>query len=98
MKRFFMMLPLMLLYCSVMAQNTFRAKVFNNQTKAPLKGATASIPDLQKSAAADTSGLITVPGIPNGKFEIEITYIGFAKSANVYTFPQKAPEQIIEIS
>jgi len=98
MKSIFMLLPVMLLYCSVMAQNTFRAKILNVQTKLPLKGATASIPGLKISAAADTSGLITIPGIPNGKFEIGITYVGFVKSENIYTFPQKTPEQILEIS
>ncbi|MDP9076507.1 MAG: TonB-dependent receptor [Bacteroidota bacterium] len=98
MKRIFMLLPVMLLYCSVMAQNTFKAKVFNYQTKAALKGATANIPDLKISASADTDGLITIPNIPNGKFEIKITYVGFVKSEKVYAFPQKTPEQILEIS
>ncbi|MDB5117426.1 MAG: TonB-dependent receptor plug [Mucilaginibacter sp.] len=88
----------MLLSHWIMAQNTFKAKVINDQTKATLKGATAFIPDLKISAAADTSGLITIPNIPNGKFEIEITYVGFAKSEKVYIFPQKSPDQILEVS
>ncbi|GAC1300629.1 MAG: hypothetical protein NVSMB24_01640 [Mucilaginibacter sp.] len=81
-----------------MAQNIFKAKVFNDQTKAVLKGATATIPDLKISTAADTDGLITIPNIPNGKFDIEITYLGFAKSEKVYSFPQAQPDQVIEIS
>ncbi|MEO6978191.1 MAG: TonB-dependent receptor plug domain-containing protein, partial [Mucilaginibacter sp.] len=98
MKIIFMLLPAMLLFCGAMAQNTFKARVFNDQTKAPVKGATANIPGLKISAGADTSGLITIPDIPNGKFEIEITYVGFLKSEEVYTFPQKTPDQILEIS
>ncbi len=88
----------MLLSFGIMAQNTFKAKVINDQTKVPLKGATAFIPDLKIAAIADTSGLITINNIPNGRFEIGITYIGFAKSEKVYSFPLQHPDEIIEVS
>jgi outer membrane receptor for ferrienterochelin and colicins len=81
-----------------MAQNIFKAKVINYQTKARLRGATATIPDLKKTIVADTSGLITITNIPNGKFLIEITYVGFGKSEKVYSFPLKDPAQTFEIS
>ncbi|MBC6113015.1 TonB-dependent receptor plug domain-containing protein [Pedobacter fastidiosus] len=98
MKRFFMLLSFVLLAHTVSAQNTFRAKVFNDQTKAALKGATATIPDLKISVSADASGLLTIPNIPNGKFEIEITYVGFGKSEMIYNFPLQHPDEIIMIS
>jgi len=81
-----------------MAQNTFKAKVTSYQTKVALKGATATIPDLKMSASADSSGLITIDHIPKGNFKIEITYIGYAKSENIYTFPLKNPNPVFEIS
>lgn len=87
-----------LLSCSlVMAQNAFKAKVINNSTKAALKGANATISDLHISAGADTNGVITIPNLPNGRFEIEITYVGFAANKQVYNFPLKHPDQIFEI-
>ncbi|RWY48375.1 TonB-dependent receptor [Mucilaginibacter gilvus] len=98
MKRFFMLISFVLLAHLVSAQNTFRAKVFNDQTKAALKGATATIPDLKISISADTSGLLTIPNIPNGKFEIEITYVGFGKSEKVYSFPMQTPDQVLTIN
>jgi outer membrane receptor for ferrienterochelin and colicins len=82
----------------MMAQNIFKAKVLNGQTKMTLKGATAYIPDLNISAAADTDGLVTISNIPNGKFEIEISFVGFAKSKEVYSFPMQHPNQPIAIS
>jgi len=91
-------MPCMLLSCGIMAQNIFKAKVLNDQTKAMIKGATAYIPDLKISAAADTNGVITIPNIPNGKFEIEISFVGFARSEKVYSFPMQHPDQPIEIS
>ncbi|MDB5000100.1 MAG: Iron complex outerrane recepter protein [Mucilaginibacter sp.] len=88
----------MLFPYGIMAQNTFKAKIFNYRTKATLRGATATIPDLKKTSAADTSGLITITNIPNGKFVIAITYVGFGKSEKVYSFPLKNPAQTFEIS
>jgi iron complex outermembrane receptor protein len=97
MKRIFMLTAMMLPGFIAIAQNTFKARVVNDQTKAPLKGATAIIPDLKKNISADTSGLITITNIPNGKFEIEISYVGFGKSEKVYTFPLQHPDQIIVV-
>lgn len=88
----------MLLSFGIMAQNTFKAKIINAYTKATLTGATAAIPDLKKTSAADTSGLITIANIPNGKFAIAITFLGFGRSEKVYFFPLKSPAQIFEIS
>ena len=98
MKRIFMLISFVLLVQYVSAQNTFRAKVINDQTKAVLKGATVKISDLKIISSADTSGLITFSNIPNGKFEIEVTYLGFGKSKNVYSFPLQNPQQILLIS
>src|SRR5258707_14051205 len=98
MKIFFMLVFCTLSSYMVMAQNTFRAKAINDQTKAVLKGATATIPALKIAVSADTSGLITIPNIPNGKFEIEITYVSFSKSEKVYSFPQNNPDEIIDIN
>jgi outer membrane receptor for ferrienterochelin and colicins len=81
---------------TITAQNTLKALIRNDRTKAALKGATISIPGLKSSAIADTSGSITINNIPNGKFDIEITFIGFRKQEKVFTFPLKQPDQIIE--
>ncbi|MET4083982.1 outer membrane receptor for ferrienterochelin and colicins [Pedobacter sp. UYP30] len=98
MKRIFMLLYFVLIVQGVSAQNTFRAKVINDQTKAVLNGATVTIPDLNIVSSADTSGLIVIHNIPDGKFEIEITYLGFAKSEHVYSFPLQDPRKILLIS
>jgi iron complex outermembrane receptor protein len=97
MKRIFMFLSFMLLSHWLLAQNTFKAKVVNDQTKAALKGATATIPDLKITASTDTSGFITIANIPNGKFEIDITVVGFGITEKIYSFPLLKPEEIITI-
>ncbi|HEY4195307.1 MAG TPA: TonB-dependent receptor, partial [Mucilaginibacter sp.] len=97
MKLIFMFLSLMLSSHWLLAQNTFKAKIIDDQTKAALKGATATIPDLKITASSDTSGLLTIANIPNGKFEIEITYVGFSKSEKAYSFPLQHPEDILTV-
>jgi outer membrane receptor for ferrienterochelin and colicins len=96
MKRFLTVITFILFTISSVAQNSFKAKVFNALTKAPLKGATAYIPDLKISAIADTNGIITLTNIPNGRFGIEVSYTGFLKSEADYSFPLKT-DQVIGI-
>ena len=93
-----MLLTFVLLSNLLSAQNTFTARVINAQTKAVLKNATVTIPDLKIVVSTDTSGLLTILNIPNGKFGVEITYVGFVKSQQVYSFPLPNPEQILTIS
>ncbi|WP_413669440.1 TonB-dependent receptor plug domain-containing protein [Mucilaginibacter sp. Mucisp86] len=97
MKRVFMLFLCMLLSHWVMAQNTFVAKVINNQTKSALIGATVTIPDLKISVSTDNAGLITITNIPNGKYEIEVSYVGFTKSEKVYSFPAQHSEKLLII-
>ncbi|WP_295711062.1 TonB-dependent receptor [Mucilaginibacter sp.] len=98
MKFFFMLLFGVLLSQCTMAQNTFKAKVVNDQTKVTLKGATATIPGLKLTISADTAGLINITNIPNGRFQIEIAYVGFATSTKVYSFPMRDADKVIEVS
>ncbi|TCD00723.1 TonB-dependent receptor [Pedobacter frigidisoli] len=96
MKRTFIIILLITVSFYANAQNTFKALVRNDRTKEILKGATANIPALKISTGADTSGLITINNIPNGKFEILISFVGFSKIEKVISFPLGHPGQIIE--
>ncbi|WP_428329400.1 TonB-dependent receptor [Mucilaginibacter sp.] len=98
MKKSFILISYILLSHCLIAQNTFKARVTNDQTKTALKGATATIADLKLTVSADTGGFIIIHNIPNGKFKIEITYVGFAASDKVYTFPLKNPGQFFDES
>ena len=93
-----MLLSLLILSHWVTGQNTFRARVTNNQTKAALGGATAAIPYLKIAVNADSTGGIIINNIPNGKFEIAISYIGMADSRQVYNFPLAKPDEVFDIS
>jgi len=91
-----MLLSFILFSHWAIAQNTFKLRVINDQTKQALKGATVNIPTLKLAATSDTSGLVSFNHIPDGKFGIEISFIGFDKLNKVITFPLQHPEQTIE--
>ena len=77
-------------------QNTFKAIIRDDKTKESLTGASATIPALKIGAIADTSGAITLK-VPNGKFEVVFTFIGYNKVEKTLTFPVQPANKIIEI-
>jgi outer membrane receptor for ferrienterochelin and colicins len=98
----FKMKFIVILVCAILsahiaiAQNTLTAIIRSDQNKQVLKGATATIPLLQLSTTSDSLGRITFDHIPNGKFTIEVTYLGFNKQAKNLIFPLINPASIIE--
>lgn len=87
------------MFCNAaIAQNIFKAVIRSDKTKQPLAGATAVIPDLKMAITADTSGLIVFKNIPNGKYEVEISYVGYNKLEKVFAFPIKSPNGTLELT
>jgi len=53
--------------------------VVKNETGAPLAGATIEIKKLNKKAVANEKGEFVLTGIPDGKYQVDITFIGYEK-------------------
>jgi outer membrane receptor for ferrienterochelin and colicins len=96
MKKLLLLLTAVLYITAAYSQNTFRAIIRDDKTKQPLIGATAFVPTLKLGATADTAGLITFK-VPNGKFEIVFSYVGYGKTDKDITFPMKDPNAVVEI-
>ncbi|MGI4803885.1 MAG: TonB-dependent receptor [Janthinobacterium lividum] len=97
MKKFLFLLG-MLLCNAVLSQNIFKAVIRDGKTKQILVGATAIIPDLKSAATSDTGGLIILKNIPNGKYEVEISYVGYNKLEKVFIFPMKAQGETLDLT
>lgn len=69
------------------AQNTFTAVIKNKDTKQPLQGATVQIKKLNLSATANEDGFVVLKNIPNGKYDAEISYVGFEEAEQEFSFP-----------
>ena len=86
----------MLLFVGTMAygQNTFTAKVIDQETKEPLIGATAQIhPDL--GAVANTDGILSIKNIPNGTFDISFSFVGYEEHKKTFVFPDASNTTIL---
>ena len=81
-------LSIALLYTiTVYAQNTFKAVIKDSKTSETLIGATASLQGPTIGAASDTSGLITLSKIPDGRQVVKFSYVGYETKLDTLTFP-----------
>lgn len=68
----------MLLFGAIgLAQNTLEIKIFTEIEKEPLLGATVYISSLNKGATTDFDGAAMLEDIPDGEYELQISYLGF---------------------
>ena len=78
------------------AQTTIKILVQNSNTREPLSAATAKLMPLNKTAIADTTGIIVFEKIPNGTHTLSIYYLGFADKTIRITTPL-ATDSIVSI-
>jgi iron complex outermembrane receptor protein len=74
----FVALLMILGSCDVDAQTTIKILVQNSNTKEPLSAATAKLTPLNKTAIADSLGILVFEKVPNGTYTLSVSYIGFA--------------------
>ncbi|SFR33957.1 iron complex outermembrane recepter protein [Robiginitalea myxolifaciens] len=78
MNEYIMSFGLMLLFCAFgHAQNTLEIKIFTEKDQEPLLGATVYIPSLDKGATTNFDGIAMLDEIPNGTYQVQISYLGF---------------------
>ena len=93
----YLLLLAMLAYHIASAQNTFKAVIKDDKTRLPLAGATVALSSLNIGATANADGQITIVNIPNGKFELKFSFVGYFQQDKTIIFPLKNPDEILEI-
>jgi outer membrane receptor for ferrienterochelin and colicins len=97
MKHFLVLIAALLCTTIAFAQNTFKGIVKDAHTKQPLPGATAHLQGTATGATADTTGTVTLYGIPDGIQIIKFSYLGYKASVDTLTFPLKQTEPLLII-
>jgi outer membrane receptor for ferrienterochelin and colicins len=69
------------------AQHTFKAIIKGGEEKTILGGATVTWKEQKRSAVSDSTGLVIITGITDGKQTFIISYVGFEEKEISYTFP-----------
>jgi outer membrane receptor for ferrienterochelin and colicins len=87
MKKFIVLLTVLLCATAAYAQNTLKAIVKDAKTNLPLMGATAVLQGTTTGAGADSAGIVTLINIPNGKKIITFKYIGYQTRLDTLNFP-----------
>lgn len=88
---------ILLFTTSFFAQNSFKATIISEKTKEILIGASATIPELNRTEISNEKGEINFSNIPDGIFKIEFTFLGYTKKEKIIKFPLLSPMKIFEI-
>ena len=71
----------------IYAQNTFSGNITNAETGEPVFSANIYFPELGKGDMSDIDGNFSIQNVPNGKFKVVISSVGFATYSNELDFP-----------
>ena len=85
---------LLLLPISIYCQNTFTAKIKDEDSKAVLRNVSVMIKVLKKSAVSDTMGFLKIKDIPNGIYVLEFSHVGYKELEKSYSFPLKGNDSV----
>jgi iron complex outermembrane recepter protein len=85
MKKYFILLILMATAIIAFSQNILKGKI-SNQDNAPLPGTSIFIYELDKGTVADAQGNYLLENIPDGKFRIQYSFIGFSSEVKTVFF------------
>ena len=69
-----------------MAQHDLRIKIVNHDSGEPL-GATVSIPSLNRSSSADSTGMVVLTNLHPGKYKLLVTHVGYGESEITVSIP-----------
>ena len=74
-------LAIMALLCTLISfgQNNLGVKVLNAVTKEPVAFASVHIISLNQHAVTDTAGFVLFKSLPQGKYKVAVSYVGFAE-------------------
>lgn len=75
----------------VYSQNTFNATVLDADSQEPLIGVNIFFETLEKGDVTDLNGKVSLENLPDGTFEIKISYVGYQEKEIEVALPQNEP-------
>lgn len=97
-KKLFTISFLLIIGQQLSAQNTYKALITDDKTHEPLPGASLRFPSLNLGSSAGKAGYLSVDQIPDGDFELVISFIGYRSQEKKVHFPLKTPSLIAAFS
>ncbi|GAA4270776.1 TonB-dependent receptor [Aquimarina gracilis] len=83
---------LILLLCSLVygQNNSIQIKVLTEKDNTSLLGATVYIETIQKGATTDFDGIAVLQGVPDGKYTLQISFVGYETIETQITVPNQS--------
>src|SRR5947209_6247580 len=78
------------------AQNRLKIIVRSEDAKEPLVAASVTLPAIGKGTVTDSTGTAVLTNLPDGNFQLEISYVGYSPLKQKITLPYKKP--LLEIA
>jgi len=82
---------------TILSQNTFRTIVKDESNGYPLTGVNIFLKSINKGGTTDTTGFAEISEIPDGRFTITFSYIGYLTYTLQVSFPLQNPYEITTI-
>jgi iron complex outermembrane receptor protein len=79
------------------SQNNLKVIVRSEETQEPLPGASIIIISLNKGTVSDSAGIAMFRGLPNGIFEMQVSYVGYSTLTKKINLPFAKTEIEIEL-
>lgn len=89
MKHIVAVLIMLCLYGTAMSQNTFTATIKDEESKEALFGVSVYFPQLEKGVSSDLQGKVSIDEIPNGKYTVLVTHLGYETMKLTRSFPME---------
>jgi iron complex outermembrane receptor protein len=92
MKRLILLLSAVFSISTGFSQNTFKAFIKDSSTEESLAGATVVLNGTSNGSISDTSGLLELSDIPDGKQILVFSYVGYKQRVDTLIFPLRSSE------
>jgi outer membrane receptor for ferrienterochelin and colicins len=83
-------------FLTIQGQYTIKLSIRDSTNRSPLPGATVAIPSLQRSVAADSTGLAVFNNLATGTYNIAVSFVGFEDKQIIINVPQ-VPDEPLEL-
>lgn len=98
MSKYIFGLAVLLWSSTAVAQHSLKVIVQDEESKEPLIGVNLYIPALKIGGTTDADGAAMISGIPDGKYTIRLSYVGYESVAIERTFPLDEPSLALIIT
>lgn len=78
-------------------KQTLRGRITDADTRQPLAGATISLLSTSLGAATDTSGAYRLEGTPVGRYQLQVSYVGYASQTIPEVLLESGKETVLDL-